>query len=69
MPKHPEPATELDDADLDHADGGAPMLLPAVESVPELLFSTGDTSTATDGSGKIDKYEQTAKHLIQPLYR
>lgn len=40
MSKHPECAINLDDADLDRANGGVPLLLPAVQSAPEKIVST-----------------------------
>ncbi len=65
MPKRSESAADLDDADLDYVDGGVPMLLPAVQSVPEPLFSTANTPAASGSGAQTVKPEHLAEHVLQ----
>lgn len=69
MPKRSEPAADLDDAALDAIDGGVSLLLPAVQSVPESLFSTGNTTTAPDGDAQTVKRKPLTAHALQPHKR
>lgn len=65
MPKRSEPAAELSDADLDASSGGVPLLLPAVRSVPEPLFTNANTSTAQNSSTQTIQRAHLTTQVIQ----